>query len=93
MASGILLGPGDFAKPSSSPSVALYLQFFWKPVQKKRMTVKIFGKQTKNKKFKTNIFPQRVGLSIGPIKQGYVLTNAQALLVENAEQQWRRKSS
>ena len=36
MASGVLLGPGECVKPSSPPSVALYLQFFWKPGQKKR---------------------------------------------------------
>lgn len=38
VASGVSLGPGDTVKPPPPPSVALCLQFFWKPVQKKRMT-------------------------------------------------------
>lgn len=82
MASGVLLGPGECVKPSSPPSVALYLQFFWKPGQKKRKKKKkkkddkwkYLGKQTKNKTFETNIFLQRVELSVGPVQHGSALT-------------------
>lgn len=54
---------------------------------------KYFGSQTKNKEFRTNIFQQTVELSVGSIKHGDALANAQAQLTEHAEIQWRRKSS
>lgn len=95
VARGISLGPGDIAKPSPLPSVVLYLQFFWKSVQRKRKNDKwkYFGSQTKNKEFRTNILQQTVELSVGSIKHGDALANAQAQLTEHAEIQWRRKSS
>lgn len=97
VARGISLGPGDIAKPSPHPppSVVLYLQFFWKPVQRKRKNDKwkYFGSQTKNKELRTNIFQQTAELSVGSIKHGAALANAQAQLTEHAEIQWRRKSS
>lgn len=65
MASGISLGPRDIVKPSSQPSVALYLQFYWKPVKKRITSENYFGNKTKNKKTKTNIFPQIVRFSVG----------------------------
>lgn len=58
VASGISPGPRDIAKPSSQPSVALYLQFYWKPVKKRITSENYFGNKTKNKKPKTNISPQ-----------------------------------
>lgn len=94
VARGISLGPGDIATPPP-PSVVLYLQFFWKPVQRKRKNDKwkYFGIQTKNKELRTNIFQQTVELSVGSFKHGAALANAQAQLTEHAEIQWRRKSS
>lgn len=58
VASGISLGSRDIAKPYSQPSVALYLQFYWKPVKKRITSENYFGNKIKNKKPKTNISPQ-----------------------------------
>jgi hypothetical protein len=49
VASRISLGPGDVVKLPSQPSVALYLQFFWKLVKKQMTSENCFGNKTKNK--------------------------------------------
>lgn len=86
MASGISLGPRDVAKPSSQPSVALYLQFYWKPVKKRITSENYFGNKTKNKKPKTNIFPQIVRFSVGfKSYMATILENAHAKLIQNAK--------
>ena len=84
MASGTSLGPGDIAKPSFQPSVALYLKFYWKLVKKGITSENYFGNKTKKKKPKTNISPQTFSVGL----KSYVATileNAHTKLTEHAE--------
>lgn len=85
MASGISLGPRDIAKPFSQPSVALYLQFYWKPVKKRITSENYFGNKIKNKKPETNISPQTDFLLDSNHTWQQFLENVQAKLTENAE--------
>ena len=85
VASGISLGPRDIAKPSSQPSVALYLQFYWKPVKKRITSENYFGNKIKNKKPETNISPQTDFLLDSNHTWQQFLENVQAKLTENAK--------
>lgn len=93
VASGISLGPRDVVKPSFQPSVALYLQFYWKLVKKRITSENYFGNNIKNKKPKTNISLQTDFLLDSNHTWQQFLENVQAKLTENAEREWSKKGN